>query len=50
MGLSSLRRRMIANLVVAALAALAALLLLDSRPLPPQRGEAASGSAKAGAP
>ena len=44
MGLSSLRRRMIANLVVAA------LLLLDSRPLPPQRGEAASGSAKAGAP
>ncbi|HRA36572.1 MAG TPA: hypothetical protein PLC02_02655 [Pseudomonadota bacterium] len=47
MGLSSLRRRMIANLVVAALAV---LLLLDSRPLPPQRGEAASGSAKAGAP
>ena len=47
MGLSSLRRRMIANLVVAALAV---LLLLDSRPLPPQRGNAASGSPAAGAP
>ena len=47
MGLSSLRRRLIANLVVAALAA---LLLLDSRPLPPQRGEARSSSAAADAP
>jgi hypothetical protein len=47
MGLSYLRRRLIANLVVASLAA---LLLLDSQPLPPQRGDAAPGSATAVAP
>ena len=47
MGLSYLRRRMIANLVVASLAT---LLLLDSRPLPPQRGDAAPVTATADAP
>jgi hypothetical protein len=47
MGLSYLRRRMIANLVMALLVA---LLLLDSRPLPSPRGSAASDTSTAGAP
>jgi|APFre7841882724_1041349.scaffolds.fasta_scaffold15798_2 hypothetical protein len=39
MGLPCLRRRLIANLVVASLAA---LLLLDSQPLPPHGANSAS--------